>query len=100
MEFAETTCINVELIDKSTKIASCLISTRKINVELYKELCQQTCNKWTEVFPGESLTPTMHEAFDFFGRMQRSLKSSPQRILKKIASTFKVGKLNLPLERN
>ena len=54
MEFAETTCINVELIEKFTKNASCLMSTRKINVELYKESCQQICNKWTEVFPDKS----------------------------------------------
>ena len=66
MEFAKTTCINVELIEKFVKIASCLMSMRKINVEPYIELCQQICNKRTEVFPGESLTPTMHEALDFF----------------------------------
>ena len=61
IKFSETTHINVEIIEKFAKIASCLLSTRKINVNLYKELCQKTCNKWTEVFPNESLTPTLHK---------------------------------------
>ena len=61
IKFAETTHINVEIIEKFAKIASCLMSKRKINIELYKELCQQTCNKWAEVFPDESLTPTLHK---------------------------------------